>query len=138
MADETQMPATIEAIADQLTTLGRRMDERFAEIEVKLGDRITGVETTLGDRITGVETKLGDRITGVETRLGSEIRGVETNLKVLIEAVDGKVQIAYEAIVALNEKNDARDRDRTKLDQRLDTCDLRLLALESRPRRTGK
>ena len=116
MADETQMPATIEAIADQLTTLGRRMDERFAEIEVKLGDRITGVET----------------------RLGSEIRGVETNLKVLIEAVDGKVQIAYEAIVALNEKNDARDRDRTKLDQRLDTCDLRLLALESRPRRTGK
>jgi len=54
MADDTQMPATIATIAEQLTTLGRRMDERFAEIETKIG----GVETNLRVLIEAVNDKV--------------------------------------------------------------------------------
>jgi len=54
MADDTRMPATIATIAEQLTTLGRRMDERFVEIETKIG----GVETNLRVLIEAVNDKV--------------------------------------------------------------------------------
>jgi len=112
MADDTPMPATIATIAEQLTTLGRRMDERFAEIETKIG--------------------------GFERRLDERIGGVETNLRVLIEAVNDKVQIAYEAIVSLRDDTSANTRDHAKFEKRLENHSLRLLALESREHKTGE
>jgi hypothetical protein len=54
MADDTRMPATIATIAEQLTTLARRMDERFVEVETKIG----GVETNLRVLIEAVNDKV--------------------------------------------------------------------------------
>ena len=166
MPDENPVPLTIETIAQQLTVLGKRMEDRFAGVEAmigtaadrveKLGDRLDAVETKLEDRIGAVEANLRDRIDGVETKLGDEIaavdtrvsaveqnlgeriNGVETNLRVLIEAVDGKVQTAYEAIVALNEHEAANRNAHRTFEAKIEGHDLRLLALESGRRESAR
>ena len=47
----------------------RRMDERIAGSEEKLGARIDSVEERLGTRIDSVEVKLSDRLSAVEREL---------------------------------------------------------------------
>jgi len=58
----------------------RRMDERFAGSEERLGARIDSVEERLGARIDSVEGKLGARIDGVETKLSDRLTAVEREL----------------------------------------------------------
>ena len=112
MADEKPVPETFETIAAKLTALGASIDVRFQQVDARFG-------------------QMDARFGTLETALST----TRTHLDVKIEAVDTKVDRVYDAVMTLTRHREDNLKDHERFEKRLEKHDLRILALEHRPRK---
>ena len=100
MADEQPVPETLESIAASIRELRTSIDARF----------------------TGVDAKF----VGIDARFDE----VKAQLRTEIESVRGDVRLVAEGLAAQTILLQRMDKNHQRLEERVDTHDVRILALE--------
>lgn len=91
-------------------------------------------EETLGSRISGLEEEVraGFRRTSIQL---AEVRDeLRRHFDIVAESLESRFQAVAEALISSGDRSAATDRRLTSIEQRVDSHDLRISALENRRR----
>ena len=135
MADEQPVPETLESIAASIRELRTTMDARFDHVDERFGkidERFGKVDERFGTidaRFGTIDARFGTidaRFDKVDTHLDE----LKAQLRTEIESVRGDVRLVAEGFAAQTVLLERIDKNHRRLEERVDTHDLRILALE--------
>jgi tetrahydromethanopterin S-methyltransferase subunit G len=122
MSDEKPVPETLETLAEKIGALGKAIDAQFAQVDARF------------DQVDARFDQVDARFEQIDARITTEIAEVKTHLGVKIEALAEDVRRVYDAVIGQQTRNERNDTDHATFARRLDNHDVRLLALEKKPR----
>ena len=129
MPDEHRVPETLETLAEKIGALGKAIEAQFAQVDARFAQ--VGAEFA---QVGSEFAQVNERFAQIDARITTEIAEVKAQLGVKIEAVGEDVKRVYDVLIGQQKRNEANDSDHATFTQRLDTHDVRILALEKKPR----